>query len=291
MEKVWYPLTQEAMKAEDILDPVEIRNELETGIGFRRIDGVSEKILDDKPREWFLSLANRIGTTVSQSADGEMVLSIRNEAYGKKDDRTRGPNTNRKLGFHTDRCDVIGFLCLQPARTGGENHVVSSIQVEEIIRSEKPELHEALCRPFPYKRHVVDKANDLPYCEQPIFSWKDGQFACSYLRVLIDRADLADDCPNLSPTQKAAIDFLDEVCERESMQFRFTLKRGEIVFLNNWTTLHRRTAFEDFEEKEKRRHLLRVWLSVPNSRPLDESFRPNFGATEGGAIRGGMKPL
>ena len=282
---------EEAMKAEDILDPVEIRNELETGIGFRRIDGVSEETLVDNPREWFLSLANRIGTTVSQSADGEMVLSIRNEAYCKKDDRTRGPNTNRKLGFHTDRCDVIGFLCLQPAQTGGENHVVSSIQVEEIIRSEKPELHEALCQPFPYKRHVVDKANALPYCEQPIFSWKDGQFACSYLRVLIDRADLADDCPNLSPTQRTAIDFLDEVCERESIQFRFTLKRGEIVFLNNWTTLHRRTAFEDFEQKEKRRHLLRVWLSVPNSRPLDESFRANFGATEGGAIRGGMKPL
>ncbi|HAE10244.1 MAG TPA: hypothetical protein DCG39_01235, partial [Opitutae bacterium] len=55
MEKVWYPLTQEAMKAKDILDPVEIRNELETGIGFLRIDGVSEKTLDDKPREWFLS--------------------------------------------------------------------------------------------------------------------------------------------------------------------------------------------------------------------------------------------
>ena len=116
-------------------------------------------------------------------------------------------------------------------------------------------------------------------------------FACSYLRVLIDRADADPDCPALTPQQKEAIDFLDQVCEREDLQTRFTLEAGELLFLNNWTTLHRRTAFEDFKDPNKRRHLLRIWLSMPNSRPLNEAFRANFGAVEAGALRGGIHPI
>jgi hypothetical protein len=271
-------------------DADRIRTDLEDGSGLFRLKVASEETLSSTASEWFLSLANGIGTPVPQSASGELILSIRNESYGHNDYRTRGPNTNRKLGFHTDRCDVIGFLCLQAAKSGGENQVVSSPRISKIIRQERPDLHETLCQPFPYKRHVVDKGNALPYCVQPVFSWKDNHFACSYLRVLIDRADQDAQCPGLSNDQREALDFLDSVCEREMLQTRFTLKRGELLFLNNWTTLHRRTAFEDFEEAEKRKHLLRVWLSVPNSRPVDESFRANFGAVEAGAIRGGMQP-
>ena len=162
------------------------------------------------------------------------------------------------------------FPCLQPAKTGGENHVVSSLAIERIIRTERPILHKVLCLPFPYKRHVVDKGNDLPYCEQPIFSWKNNFFACSYLRVLIDRADKDSQCPSLSGLQRESLDFLDSVCERENLQTRFTLKRGELVFLNNWTTLHRRPLLSP---KTRKKTFLRVWISVPNSRPLDESFR------------------
>ena len=115
-------------------------------------------------------------------------------------------------------------------------------------------------------------------------------FACSYLRVLIDRADQDPNCPDLNDIQKEALDFLDSVCERKELQSCFTLQKGDMLFLNNWTTLHRRTAFDDHEDSDKKRHLLRIWLSMPNSRPIDESFRKNFGAVEAGAIRGGITP-
>lgn len=279
-----------AMIPLSLSEPEKIRCDLESGNGLVRLKADRMDIPQNNPQEWFLSFSKKIGTPVSQSASGELILSIRNESYDQDDSRTRGPNTNRKLGFHTDRCDVIGFLCLQPAKSGGENQVVSSPEVETIIRKERSDLHEILSQPFPYKRHTVDSGNNLPYCEQPIFSREDNHFACSYLRVLIERADQDSECPDLSEQQRDALDFFDSVCERETLQKRFTLEAGEILFLNNWTTLHRRTAFDDFEEPEKRRHLLRVWLSVPNSRPLNESFRANFGATEAGAVRGGMQP-
>ena len=73
--------------------------------------------------------------------------------------------------------------------------------------------------------------------------------------------------------------------------FKIDEKFSDILFLNNWTTLHRRTAFEDFKETEKKRHLLRIWLSMPNSRPLNESFRANFGSVEAGSLRGGIRSL
>ena len=116
-------------------------------------------------------------------------------------------------------------------------------------------------------------------------------FACSYLRVLIDRADQDPQCPDLTERQKEALNFLDSVCEREELQVRFPLEKDEILLINNWTTLHRRTAFEDFEDESKKRHLLRIWLSMPNSRPLDPAFRANFGSVEAGMLRGGITPI
>ena len=80
-----------------------------------------------------------IGTPISQSTEGDLILDIRDKGFSIKDNRARGPYSNRKLGFHTDRCDVIGFLCLQPAKEGGENQIVNSQEVADIIRNEKPD--------------------------------------------------------------------------------------------------------------------------------------------------------
>ena len=265
-------------------------NELENHSGIIRLTmGKTLDAIEDST-SWFLEFCEKLGTPVSQSASGELVLSIRDLSFGQDDPKTRGPNTNRKLGFHSDRCDVIAFLCLRPAMTGGENQVVDSREIERVIRLERPDLHQVLQQNFPYKRHVVDRGNQKPFVMQPIFSECKGYFACSYLRVLIERADQDENCPSLNSAQRQAIDFLDEICERPELQLRFTMKRGEILLLNNWILLHRRTAFKDFSDPDHKRHLLRVWLSMPNSRPIDPSFAENFGSTEAGSVRGGMMP-
>ena len=160
----------------------------------------------------------------------QLLLSIKNEAFDENDQRTRGPNTNRKLGFHTDRCDVISFLCLMPAKSGGENHIVKSQEIYASIKKERPDLLTILQEKFPYKRHVVDRGNTNPYVMQPIFSEKNGYFACSYLRVLIDRADKDEDCPSLTPMQREALDFLENK-SRDPIQF-VTYAKSYLDFLN-----------------------------------------------------------
>lgn len=268
----------------------DIRESLESGSGAALVRGFPvREFSEQRASEVFLRLCREVGTPVSQSAAGEIVLPVRDAGFPDGDPRARGPNTAKKLSFHTDRCDVIGFLCWRQARAGGENEVVSSMTIYNEIARRRPDLREVLEGPFVYQRHTVDQGNDRAYCTQPVFSSCEGHFAASFLRVLIDRADADPNLPSLSPLQREALDFLEEVAGDPSLYVRFRQEPGDILFLNNWVTLHRRTAFEDHEAPEEKRCLFRVWLSVPNSRPLDPRFAENFGSTAAGAIRGGMR--
>jgi hypothetical protein len=46
------------------------------------------------------------------------------------------------------------------------------------------------------------------------------------------------------------------------------LQPGDVQLLSNHTILHARTEFEDWPEPERRRHLLRLWISLPEKRSL-----------------------
>jgi len=267
-----------------------IQQSLEEGSGATMIRGFdSSRYSEEDCRRVFWGLVRNIGTPISQSASGERIFSVRDEGYKADDPRARGPNTRKKLSFHTDRCDVIAFLCLQAAKEGGENEVVSSMSVYNEILSRRPDLLQVLMEPFLYKRHNVDAGNDLPYCRQPIFSFEQGHFASAFLRVLIERAYRDEDMAEMTPEQREALDFVESVAGEPEMHYRFRQDAGDILLLNNWVTYHRRTEFEDWDELERRRHILRIWLSVPNSRPLAKWFLENYGAIEAGAIRGGMR--
>ncbi|MCA9071427.1 MAG: TauD/TfdA family dioxygenase [Planctomycetaceae bacterium] len=269
----------------------EIQNSLETGSGATLIRGFPvQNYSKEELQRIFWGIVQHIGTPVSQSAKGERIFHVRDEGYRLDDPRARGPNTRKRLSFHTDRCDVIAFMCLKQAKAGGENDIVSSITLYNEIQRRRPELLHELMQPYYYRRHNVDLGNDQAFCRQPIFSFYGGHFAGSFLRVLIERAYNSPDLPPMTDLQCEALDFLEEVAEEPDLRYQFRQAPGDILLLNNWVTFHRRSEFEDFEEPEKRRHILRVWLSVPNSRPLDPLFKENFGATEAGAIRGGMRP-
>ena len=267
-----------------------LADRLENGPGVALLRGQDVgRLSEEDAKSWFLELMSLVGTPVSQSAAGDRVFSVRDAGFKDDDARARGPNTKKKLSFHTDRCDVIAFLCLKEAKSGGENQVVSSVAIYNEIAKRRPDLMSVLMRPFLYKRHNVDMGNDQAFCEQPVFSFRDGHFACAFLRVLIERAYEDERTPEMTSEQREALDFLEAVAAAPEMQLRFTQEPGDILLLNNWVTLHRRTAFEDWAEPERRRHILRIWLSMPNSRPLDPMFEANYGAVEAGAIRGGMQ--
>ena len=268
-----------------------VQRQLEEGAGFAFVRGLPPDQFDeDQLRRVFWGIAVHLGTPVSQSTAGERIFSVADAGYAPEDARSRGPNTSRKLSFHTDRCDVIGFCCHRQAKSGGENYIVSSMALYNELLERRPDLLAVLREPFYYLRHTVDGGNNRPWCRQPVFSFCEGHFAANLLRVLIDRAHAHPDLPDLTDEQTEALDLVETLANDPALHATFRQEPGDMVFLNNWVTLHKRSAFEDWPEPERRRHILRIWLSMPNSRPLDPMFAANYGAVEAGALRGGMKP-
>ena len=85
--------------------------------------------------------------------------------------------------------------------------------------------------------------------------------------------------------QWQAMDMLAEIAEECS--FDMVMEPGDIQFLNNHIIYHSRNAYQDEPQSNKKRSLLRIWLSAPH-RSLPESHQVLWRETESGKIRGGI---
>ena len=65
---------------------------------------------------------------------------------------------------------------------------------------------------------------------------------------------------------------VDLLAQDPSIHVRFRLEQGDIVLVNNYAVAHSRGAFEDYDEPDLKRHLLRLWLVMHDRRPLAADF-------------------
>ena len=66
---------------------------------------------------------------------------------------------------------------------------------------------------------------------------------------------------------------------------------GDIQWLKNSVILHKRTEYVDWEEPERKRHLLRLWLACPSGPALPPHSTTAFqGATASGRPNGIVVP-
>ena len=266
-----------------------LRDRLENGPGIVRLRGLRADDHDEATlSRMLLSFGRMLGTPVSQSVHGDLLYRVADAGFAKGDPRSRGPNSRNALTFHSDRADVIGFLCVRPAAEGGESIVVSAGAIHNQIARTRPALLVELYEPFCWQRHNIDTANQRPWYRMPVFAREGGRFAITLMDVLIRRAHGSPDLPDLTPTQSAALDAVQELAADPAFQLRFRQEPGELLLLNNYVTLHSRTAFSD-PPGSPGRLILRVWVSVPNSRPLPESWAAHYGGHEAGSVRGGIR--
>jgi hypothetical protein len=120
----------------------------------------------------------------------------------------------------------------------------------------------------------------------PIFAMRDGRFTSQYSRTFVENAQGIPGVPPLTAAQDEALDLWAAVCEEFS--YAMALSAGDIQLLNNHVVYHARTTYEDDPTPGRDRFLMRLWLSMPNSRPLPEGHEALWGSIEPGAPRGGI---
>jgi hypothetical protein len=275
----------------------EVGRELEDGRGLvllRRIP--VERYSEDELRIIYWGLGLHLGTPRYQNPDGELIGDVRDEnrLYGAVREAVPGGETRSSrnkarsagpLRFHTDRVDVVTLLCVRPAATGGLSKVASAVAVHNAILERRPDLHALLCEPY-YHTRQGEAGGELKYYAMPLFAVRDGRFTSQYSRTFVEAAQRIPEVPRMTAAQDDALDLWAEVCEE--LCHTMDIRPGDIQLLNNHVVYHARTTYEDDPRPGRDRFLMRLWLSMPNSRALPEGHEALWGSIEPGALRGGI---
>ena len=276
--------------------------ELESGLGLVKLRGLPvARYSEDELRCIWFGLAQHLGRPLYQSKTAELMRAIRDEgrerdvgaSYGQLQDaggvflssyaRTL---SNGQLRFHTDRCDVVGLLCVRQAKSGGVSQLASSPAVHNAMLERRPDLAAALYEDIWRSRLGEEPDGENAAYPLPIFGQRDGRFTSHYSLTYIEAAQKMGHVPRLTEKQREAIEMLAALAHELSFEMRFA--PGDMQFLNNHVIYHARTPFEDDPAPGQGRMLLRVWLSMSNSRALPESHGVLWRETAAGAVRGGI---
>ena len=289
----------------------DIAGELENGCGIMKLKGfpVAHHSEDDL-RRMYWGLGTHLGRPVFQNRSGELMRAIRDEGahvgrtYGETKDKTGGTFlssyartlTNGGLRFHTDPTDVVGLLCVRQAMKGGISTLASTPAIHNAILAKRPDLLDALFTDYWRSRFGEEgtgkdgasttRATAYPL---PIFGLRNGKFTSHYSLTFIEAAQMAPDVPKLTAAQKEAIDML--MATAQELCFEMTLEPGDLQLINSHVTYHGRTPFEDDASSGHDRLLLRLWLTMPNNRPLPKGHEILWQSIEAGQPRGGIRQV
>ena len=256
----------------------QLQTDLRKGSGFKLISGLPVSSYDaDFYATIFCGMGSHLGSARSQNAAGHLLGHVRDVGADINNPNTRIYQTTARQSFHTDSCDVVGLLCLKEAKEGGDSMLASSVAAYNEITKRRPDLVPSLFEPVATDRRGEVPEGQDPFFMIPVFSWHEGYLTCIYQQNYIDSAQRFDQAPKLTPQQKQALDLLDEIVNDPAIHLEMRLKPGDMQFVYNHSLLHDRTGFVDWPDPEERRHLLRLWLALPDDRPLPPSFKQRYG--------------
>jgi hypothetical protein len=266
----------------------QLRKKLIHGNGIEVLRGLDvTNIPRAKAAAIFCGIGAHLGAARSQNAAGHILGHVRDTGADAANTATRIYQTSQRQTFHTDSADVVGLLCLQDAQEGGLSLLVSATSIYNRMRVERPDLLERLFDPIATDRRGEIPQGAKPFMEIPPLSWHDGKLTVFYQRQYIDSAQRFDGVLKLTPDHIAALDMFDALANDPSLHFGMRLQPGDMQFVYNHSQLHDRTGYEDWPDPDKRRHLLRLWLTLPGDRALPDSFIQRYGSIEIGN-RGGI---
>ncbi len=264
----------------------EILEELENGRGFVLLRGFPIDGLSDREiYALYRILGAYLGTVITQNKRGERIVEITDQGaqYGPG---VRGYTTRAYLNPHCDATDVVALLCVRPAREGGESCIASAMTIYNEILTNHSKHLDALFDGYQHNMRgegISGDPDEVTTNAIPVFSEYGGRLSCHFnRRLIVQGADKTG--RELGPGVMAALDCVNDLALRDDIRLDMEFQRGDVQLLNNHMILHSRRSYEDHDEPELKRRLLRLWLNVPNGRPL----APDYADRTNGGPRGGM---
>lgn len=252
-----------------------VRKEVLHGRGFILFRGLPVEELGQRGSAVaFWAIGRHLGDNAcSQNQRGHVLGHVTDLGESRANPSQRGPYSREEIPFHVDCCDIVGLLCMETSKSGGESSIVSSVRLHNEMLKRRPDLVRVLAAPYYRDRRNEVPPGMKPYYKIPVFNYHQGYFSATIEPTYIGSAHRLDGVGNMTPLQKEALAFAQELAVE--LRFDQGFSRGDMQFLNNHVIFHTRRAYEDFPDAK--RHLLRLWLKALDGRPLPDAYYERHG--------------
>lgn len=243
------------------------RREIRHGRGFILIRGFPvHEWTEQQSAIAYWCLGHHFGIPGAQNPEGDLLGHVRDQRTGQD---VRYYRTNKAIAPHCDAADFVGLLCLNKAKSGGLSRIASSVAVYNEVLARKPELVERLFKPiwFDTKGDGGIRAFPIAPC-----AYANGELRTFWQSDYYREAQKLGFVPEFSDADWELIDCYDSVASDPDFYLDMDLEPGDIQLISNHTILHARTGYEDWDELAQRRHLLRLWISLPERKSLKQRW-------------------
>jgi len=240
------------------------RQQLMRGRGFVIVSGFPvEQWGEARSALAFWALGHHLGVPGAQNPDGDLLGHVKD--YGEQADspNVRLYRTTSNIRFHCDVADVVGLLCLRTAREGGQSRIASSVAIWNAIFQEDPESARLLFQPFAHDLRGEHRPGQPGFANlQPCCLGEDGVLRTFYHSEYFRSAARLPEVGALPQSHLNLLDRYDALGASPDFHLDMWLEQGDIQFISNHTIVHARTAYKDDPDPARKRHLLRLWLSL-----------------------------
>ena len=239
------------------------RGTLAEGRGFQIVSGLPVAHLSPESKQrLFWCLGHYLGRPGAQNPQGDLLGHVCDSGADAEDPFVRLYRTRSDIAYHCDAADVVGLMCLSKARRGGRSRIVSSVTVYNELLARRPDLIERLYEPFLLDVRNEDSSGNLRYLPIPPCRHAGGELRTFYHSDYLRSVQRHDDVTPFSEDEQTLLDLYESIAALPELCFEVDFEPGDIQWLSNHTVLHARSAYEDWEDPARKRHLLRLWLSL-----------------------------
>jgi hypothetical protein len=247
------------------------------GRGFQLVRGIPvEQWSMEQCEIFFWAFGKYLGIPGAQDVEGSLLGHVTDA--GETKNRTERPYRKRvEIAYHCDGADIVGLLCIHPARSGGESRIISSVSVFNELLQSSANGQKYVSRLFDkvllFTRKTFGLSSNIPLHPFRLDSdgilrtyWNQEYYAKSYRENngTLTSAGLSDSFAleainaydnilvrDMKMREKRVTGISDNFVELSTeLGLDMNLQQGDIQLVSNHYVMHARTEFVDYSDAE-----------------------------------------